>query len=185
MHSKGVSTAGHNLLGKAIRHHLIAAGMSVTPEVEHLRPNRKTRPDFLISDGNNDTFLTDHTIINPLARSRLNRPIHAVEEQIARDKTNKYAEDAKNLEATFVPLVFSVFGHAHPKVLDLLRFRIAQYSDVVAELCGSSGMRDLINTFIAACSCAVQKRNAFIVHLTAQRIKAKAGAPAPQAMGIP
>ena len=97
---------------------------------------------------------------------------------IARDKTNKYAEDAKNLEATFVPLVFSVFGHAHPKVLDLLRFRIAQYSDVVAELRGSSGMRDLINTFIAACSCAVQ-RNAFTVHLTAQRIKANAGAPAP------
>ena len=84
-----------------------------------------------------------------------------------------------------MPLVFTVFGHTHPKVLDLLRFRIAQYSEVVAELRGSIGMRDLINTFIAACSCAVQKRNAFIVHLAAQRIKAKAGAPAPQAMGIP
>ncbi len=152
----------------AARHHLIAAGMSVIPEVEHLRPDRKTRPDFLVHDGNNDAFLTDHTIINPLARSRLNRPINAIEEQIARDKTNKYAEDAKNLEATFVPLVFTVFGHTHPKVLDLLRFRIAQYSEVVAELRGSIGMRDLINTFIAACSCAVQKRNAFIVHLAAQ-----------------
>jgi hypothetical protein len=114
-------------------HYLTAAGMICRPEVRFLCGDRKTRPDFLIADAHGGLLLTDHTIVNPLAASRAamaRAPSpHAAAstlEDVARVKTEKYADDAKNMGATFTPLVCSVYGLLHPDVLALLRLQSAR-----------------------------------------------------------
>ncbi len=74
-----------------------------------LRGDRKTRPDFLIADARGGLLLTDHTIVNPLAASRAARTAASTLEDVVRVK-DKYADDAKNMGATFTPLVCSVYG---------------------------------------------------------------------------
>jgi hypothetical protein len=56
-------------------------------------------------------LLTDHTIVNPLAASRAAKTAASTLEDVARVKKEKYADDAKNMGATFTPLVCSVYGH--------------------------------------------------------------------------
>jgi hypothetical protein len=79
--------------------------MICRPEVRFLRTytwyrgDRKTRPDFLIADAHGGLLLTDHTIVNPLAASRAAKPAASTLEDVARLKTEKYADDAKNMGA--------------------------------------------------------------------------------------
>jgi hypothetical protein len=86
--------------------------MICRPEVRFLRGDRKTRPDlsFLIADAHGGLLLTDHTIVNPLAASRAAKTAASTLEDVARVKKEKYADDAKNMGATFTRLVCSVYG---------------------------------------------------------------------------
>jgi hypothetical protein len=69
MHCNGAFSAGHGLVGCAIAHHLRAAGVAVNFESQHFKPSRRTRPDLLVFDATAKRFLTDHTIVNPVATS--------------------------------------------------------------------------------------------------------------------
>ena len=156
--------------------------MICRPEVRFLRGDRKTRPDFLIADAHGGLLLTDHTIVNPLAASRAAKTAASTLEDVARVKKEKYADDAKNMGATFTPLVCSVYGLLHPDALALLRLQSARASDAHVNRIG--GRKAFINLLLSAVSCAIQKRNGVIIHTALQKILA--ALPRPQGpIGIP
>jgi hypothetical protein len=86
--------------------------------------------------GHGGLLLTDHTIVNPLAASRAAKTAASTLEdvRVARVKKEKYADDAKNMGATFTPLVCSVYGRLiatrrvdasrRPRARALLRLRL-------------------------------------------------------------
>ena len=168
MHCNGASTDGHSLAGNAMVHHLTAGGMVCHPEVSFLSADRKKRPDFMILDAVGGNFITDHTIVNPLASSRRGA-VDAILERVANAKRAKYEAEAKNLGATFVPLVYSVFGHLHPTALAFLRLQMAIASEAHVKR-WTGGRRSFITALLSAVSCAIQKRNGIIVHTTLQKI---------------
>jgi hypothetical protein len=165
MHSKGVSVAGHEAVGKAISFHLQMAGATVYPEAAHLDENRRTRPDFVViskdNAGNDVRLLTDHTIINTMAQSRAAFPVDTVLHRVESEKNKKYKQSAANMNATFVPMTFAAHGYISPKALALLRLETLAGCAFNIGLYGGSVR--LINDTVAAVSCAVQKRNAWIV----------------------
>jgi hypothetical protein len=163
---------GHSLVGNALVHHLSAVGMMCHPEVRFLGADRKTRPDYMVLDAVGGSFLTDHTIVNPLASSRLARPVPSVLEQTASVKRAKYEEEAKKLGAVFVPLVCSVFGHLHPTALSFMRLQMATASEAHVDR-WSGGRRSFITALLSAVSCAIQKRNGIIVHTALQKIRSR------------
>jgi len=168
MHCNGASTAGHALVGEAIAHHLIAAGLSVNYESEHLKPARKQRPDLLIVDTRARKFLSDHTIVNPLASSRNKFKVPSLLKTVANTKMNNYREMAAGLDASFVPLPISALGFIPEDALKFLRLESSAVSTVhVSNWVG--GGRGLVSSMLASVSCAVQKRNAHIIAISAQR----------------
>ena len=169
MHNQGASSVGHLLVGTAIAHHLTAAGMSCRPEFRFLREDRQLRPDFLVHDASGGTFLTDHTIINPLSASRRDRPVDVTLEAVAQTKRDKYAASAAAAGMTFVPLVCSAFGRFHPATEEFIRLKTAKASDAYLSR-WSGGKRAFLNAFVSAVSCAVQKRNAVIAFTALQEI---------------
>jgi hypothetical protein len=138
------------------------------PEVSFLSADRKKRPDFMILDAVGGNYITDHTIVNPLASSRRGA-VDAILERVANTKRAKYEAEAKNLGATFVPLVYSVFGHLHPTALAFLRLQMAIASEAHVKR-WTGGRRSFITALLSAVSCAIQKRNGIIVHTTLQKI---------------
>ena len=173
MHCNGASTAGHNLVGKAISHHLVAAGISVNVESQDLKPNRRNRPDFLVFDAQAQRFLTDHTIVNPVASSRVRLPVQTTIESVAAKKRTTYADMAAGLGAVFTPLVFSAFGLIPASALDFLSLVSIHGSETHLNA-WPSGPRGLVSSMLSSTSCAVQKRNAHIITIAAQRVLALA-----------
>jgi hypothetical protein len=94
-----------------------------------VRGDRKAQPDFLTADAHGELLLTDHTIVNPLVASKAAKAAASALEASPRVKNDKYADDAKNMGATFTPLACSVYGLVHPNALALLRLQSTRASD--------------------------------------------------------
>jgi hypothetical protein len=167
MHRNGASSAGHGLVGKAIAHHLRAAGISVNLESQHLKPSRRSRPDFLLFDAAAKRLLTDHTIINPVAYAR--RTVNDTIQAVDRRKRANYTDMATHLGATFVPLVFSAFGHIPDTSHNFLSLVSVTGSELHLSM-WPSGPVGLRSAMLASVSCAIQKRNAHIIAIAAQRV---------------
>ena len=119
MHAGGASIAGHQFVSQAmslLRH----AGLSVTPEAQHLEPNRRSRPDLLITSSLGERVLTDHTIVNPLCASRSRLSVADVLRSVAGTKRRKYRAMAEEVQATFLPIPISVHGATSKPAMELL-----------------------------------------------------------------
>ena len=169
MHCNGASSAGHGLVGCAIAHHLRAAGVAVNFESQHLKPSRRTRPDLLVFDATAKRLLTDHTIINPVATSRRGQQVSKIIERVDHKKRQNYTEMAERLGASIVPLVFSAFGYIPDTALDFLSF-VSVTGNELHLNSWPTGPRGLRAAMLASVSCALQKRNAHIIAISAQRV---------------
>jgi hypothetical protein len=169
MHCNGAFSAGHGLVGCAIAHHLRAAGVAVNFESQHLKPSRRTRPDLLVFDATAKRFLTDHTIVNPVATSRRGLRVSKTIERVDRKKRQNYTEMAERLGASFVPLVFSSFGYIPDTTLDFLSF-VSVTGNELHLNSWPTGPQGLRAAMLASVSCALQKRNAHIIAISAQRV---------------
>jgi hypothetical protein len=140
----------------------------VNLESQHLKPNRRSRPDLLVYDAAARRFLTDHTIINPIASSRSKQPVHKSLEQVDKRKRSNYNDMAARIGATFVPLVFSALGHIPDTAHNFLAFVSVTASELQMNA-WPSGPQGLCRAMLASVSCATQKRNAHIIAIAAQR----------------
>ena len=89
------------------------AGLSVTPEAQHLEPNRRSRPDLVIITPDGQRILTDHTIVNPICQSRSRMAFSDVLRTVALLKRNKYRHMAEELGAKFLPIPIAVQAWCH------------------------------------------------------------------------
>jgi hypothetical protein len=76
---------------------------------------------------------------------------------------------AERLGASFVPLVFSAFGYIPDTALDFLSF-VSVTGNELHLNSWPPGPRGLRAAMLASVSCALQKRNAHIIAISAQRV---------------
>jgi hypothetical protein len=91
---------------------------------------------------------------------------------VAATKKAKYDDVAAGMEAKFVPLVLSAFGHFPKETNSFFRLETATGVEHILHR-WPGGPKAFIKSFQASVSCAVQKRNAFIYARALQLIRAK------------
>jgi hypothetical protein len=123
----------------------------------------------LTSPTRSGRFLTDHTIYDPCNASGASRSsVSAQEHQHAQVKRRKYTEmlnyvkdSTRQLDTTFVPLVFSALGKFSKEALDFFKLTTAA-ADPVKLARWPTGPKGFVTSFINAVSCAIQRGNAHI-----------------------
>ena len=158
MHLSGASIARHQLIASAIAFHFKAAGLLPHHEARGLDPNRDSRPDLLVQDASGAIFLTDHTVIDPLAGSA---SVDSTLRARAAAKRSKYSAMALAHNALFVPLVFCTLGATDRDTCKFLRLGSTVHSEVAAAA-WDGGLGAIITAMANAVSCALAKGNAFI-----------------------
>ena len=180
MHRSGTAIVRHTLVGQALTAFLREAGISAVPEMRHLNPGSRERPDLLIHDAAGQRILTDHTIIDTLSAGRLpaDGPLRGHNEGQIRTaeqrKRARYAQLERQVAgAVFRPLVLCVHGLISDATSRLLHLRDLAADQVSLERY-EGGARRFISDFVAAVACAVAKGNAHIATNVASIIRHRA-----------
>jgi hypothetical protein len=173
MHCNGASSAGngHGLVGCAIAHHLRAAGVAVNFESQHPKPSWRTRPDLPVFDATAMRFLTDLTIINSVATSRRGQQVSKTIERVDRKKRQNYRSRPSASMLPSFPCCSRrlAFGYVPDIALDFLSF-VSVTGNELHLNSWPNGPRGLRAAMLASVSCALQKRNADIIAISAQRV---------------
>jgi hypothetical protein len=165
----------HDLVKLHLASLLRQAGLQVSVEPQDLDERLRTRPDLSVHDRRGRTFLMDTTVINPTAASA-GANVFGTEETYANEKRDMYKNMAAAQNATFIPLVFNLYGHWHECVDHLLAFNDhehdtphAAFSDVMQN---TQLSMPLWRTHAATVlSCAVQQGNANVMQMAAQHLR--------------
>ena len=167
-------TSRHDLVKNHLASLLRQAGLHVLVEPQNQDERTRSRPDLSVYDMRGRTFLMDTTVVNTTADSA--GPNAALtEERSAKLKSDKYASMAAAQNATFVPLVFSVYGHWHERVDQLLAFTDHNVPRAApnALLQNTQLTPPLWRTQAATVlSCALQRGNANIMQIAIQHLRA-------------
>lgn len=170
--TESVLVARHDLIKLHLATLLRLAGHRVSVEPQDLDQFDRSRPDLSVSDMRGKEFLLDTTVVNPTCDSAGNN-MTTTENKAATAKTTKYSAMAAQQHATFIPLVFNVYGHWHPLVDALLAADAGSPRPAFSALSHNAQMshqqwRVYSSTVL---SCALQRGNATVLQVAAQNIR--------------
>jgi hypothetical protein len=157
MHSTG--TLRHNMVTQALASVFRRAGASVQVEAP---TGRGFRRFDILAIFSHRTIALDVSVPHPTCRTYLSAPRLTVEGAVAARaeaaKATSYADEARDIGASFYPFVIETFGHFGSRASSLLR----SLSELRTETSPPTSLSEatLLSLAVTACSVAVQRGNA-------------------------
>ena len=164
----------HNHVVNVIADFCRAGGLTARTEPADLAAERELRPDIQV-DLPARTLLGDVTVRHPVAKTWRNesasvRGVASVGDQVATKKKIKYDDLARELDATFSPIVVYTYGGFHESTMSFVK-SLVRAIDPATSLIPAVEWRE---TLLSAIAIAVQRWTAKVMITAAQQQRAMA-----------
>jgi hypothetical protein len=162
----------HDQVALAVTAKLRAYGAQVIPEPPMLSDEDGKRPDHMIRYPGGAVIITDITIVNPITKTAIANGTALRKDEVRlraeKAKAEKYAHLAREIDATMVPLAFSVFGASSREHLASL---LPESIHKAMEESTAGGILEARNDFFSAISVAIQSSQAQLIMSAAAKAR--------------